>query len=221
MSFNHYKPNNKQNTMNTESYTKVSPAAARKLAELKAEAAALAAAKAMKNARLVLSRLNKYYHDRKPWERQTAQEITKMHIQALERFISAAHAPALRSISVSIEWKKSRTWGWCPRAFVRINGFTYESRAGGCGYDKLSAAVSSAMSNSPSWRRFVIENCRGKGSKCYGFEWYSMPAFDFGGCGMSTLRAFLKECGWKGVQYDRETYDKQGGLISLFYSVEA
>ena len=102
--------------MNKENYTKVSPSTTKKLAELKAEAAALAEAKAMKNARLVLTRINKYYNDRKPWERQTAQEIAKTHIEALERFIAAAHAPALRSVGISIEWKKSRTWGWCPTA---------------------------------------------------------------------------------------------------------
>lgn len=209
--------------MNTEKNIKtVRKATANKLAELKNRAETLAKAKAMKNAALVLARMNKYYSKRKPCESQTANYIANLYIASLSRFIAAAEAPALESLSVFIDWKKSRTWGWCPTSDVMISGKRYSYRAGGCGYDKLSAAVSHAMEKSPSWLRFVIEHARKEeAKKCYCFEWYDMPSFGFAGAGLSTLRNFLAACGWKGAGYDREHYDKQGGLCSLYYTPEA
>lgn len=209
--------------MNTDNSIKtVRKATANKLAELKNRAETLADAKAMKNAALVLARMNKYYSKRKPCESQTANDIAKLYIDSLSRFIAAAEAPALESLSVYIDWKKSRVCGWCPTSDALISGKRYSYRAGGYGYNKLSAAVSHAMAESPSWLRFVIENARKeKAKKCYCFAWYDMPTFGFAGAGLSTLRNFLAACGWKGAGYDREHYDKQDRLCSLYYTPEA
>jgi hypothetical protein len=194
----------------------------KKLDKLLEQANALVAAKSMKNAKLILSRLNKYYADARKRERWSPADIDKYHSRDLERFVAACQAPEMTHFSVSIDWKKSRTWGWCPRAYVNIAGKQYTSYAGGCGYDKLSSAVASAMSESPSWHRFVFENCNKlQKANCYPFSWtYGLPSFSFAGCGMSCLSSMMKVCKWKNASWQNETCDKDGSLIGLHYSAK-
>ena len=68
------------------------------------------------------------------------------------RLISIAAAPDIQPgdvIIIHVEWKPSRTWGFNPQAVLRATGseyYTYtSSRVSGCGYCKLSTAVSEAM----------------------------------------------------------------------------
>lgn len=59
----------------------------------------------------------------------------------------------VESLTISIEWFKSRTWGYCPRAdvavtfkdgtFTRRDGYT----ASGCGYDKESTVIASIFND--------------------------------------------------------------------------
>lgn len=67
----------------------------------------------------------------------------------ISRLDTIANAADIQSISVSIVWKKSRVWGYNPTAEVRIEtskGYSYNTgTASGCGYDKRSAAVGSAL----------------------------------------------------------------------------
>lgn len=58
------------------------------------------------------------------------------------------------SVDISVEWRRSATWGMCPTATVdaRLSdaGVTIRrdhgsGHASGCGYDKRSAAVDEAM----------------------------------------------------------------------------
>ena len=193
-----------------------------KIDKLLEHAAELADSKAIKNARYVLNRINRYYAEKRKSESWTPKEIVKYHSIELQRFIDACKAPAMEYLQVHIEWKKSRTWGWCPRSYIRIDGKEYTSYASGYGYDKLSSCVSSAMSESPSWYRFIIENCRKqKATKCYPFSWnYAQPSFSFAGCGMSCLSSFLTACGWKKATYHEESYDRDGSLIGLYYSAK-
>ena len=65
----------------------------------------------------------------------------------------------VKSITIAIEWRRSRIWGNCPNAsaevhfkdgtFERKNGY----RAGGCGYDKESTVISERFSVWQSSRR--------------------------------------------------------------------
>jgi hypothetical protein len=186
-----------------------------KLNKLLEESQALADSKAIKNAKLILSRLKKYHV-----KRIKSGESLDYVCEDLEKFIAACKAPKMTHFAVSIHWKKSRTWGWCPRAYVNIAGKQYNRYAGGWGYDKLSSAVSSAMSESPSWHRFVFENCNKlQKANCYPFSWtYGLPSFSFAGCGMSTLRSMLNVCKWKNASWQNELRDKDGSLIGLHYS---
>lgn len=53
----------------------------------------------------------------------------------------------VKALTISIEWKKSRTWGYCPTAEVaaEFHDGTFERRggyrAGGWGYDKESTVI--------------------------------------------------------------------------------
>lgn len=194
---------------------------AKKISELEDACRAIVANKQLKNARLVFSAIRAYRKKDTPYKTEyrerTQRECDKRYIASLERFINAAQAPELDYISFSVDWKKSRTWGWNPRVYSRINDFQGESYASGCGYDKLSSAVSSSL-KSATWDRFCIENMY-KLKKCYGFNMYDgMPGFCFGGCGMSTLESALKALGWKRHDWSCRLYDKHGDTIAGNYS---
>lgn len=58
------------------------------------------------------------------------------------------------TISITIEYKRNRTWGWNPTATVTavldgVRTDTTTGTASGWGYDKLSAAVCRAFSENP------------------------------------------------------------------------
>jgi hypothetical protein len=78
---------------------------------------------------------------------------------------------------IGIEWKKSRMWGHNP--VITYHGGKC-TNIGGCGYDKLSAALASVL--------------------CFLFPEDS-EAFNtiaaLGGCGESTVREKLLPLGWK------------------------
>lgn len=185
-----------------------------KLNKLLEESQALADSKAIKNAKLILSRLKKFHA-----KRIKSGESLDYVCEDLEKFIAACKAPKMESVHCCVEWKRSKMWGWNPHATVRINGKTYRSHASGCGYDKLSSAIASAMQECPSCRRFIFENCKNeKAIKCYPFSWkYGLPSFSFGGCGFSCLVTYIKACGWKN---QHEIYDKDGSLIGFYYSAK-
>lgn len=192
-----------------------------KILSLEDTCRAIVAEKRMKNARQVFAQIRAYRKKDRPYKTEyrerTQRDCDKRYINSLQEFIDASNAPTVDYISFAIEWKKSSTWGWNPRVYSHINGFHGESYASGCGYDKLSSAVSSSL-HSPAWRRFAIENMH-KLKKCYGFNMYDgMPGFCFGGCGMSTLESALKALGWKRHDWSCRSYDKQGSTIAGNYS---
>lgn len=70
--------------------------------------------------------------------------------------------PDVLTLEVEIEWKNSRTWGYCPVASIRWEdekGWHYESdlsKASGCGYDKASTVVAeccNAVLSGMLWRK--------------------------------------------------------------------
>ena len=147
----------------------------------------------------------------------TESEALQRLYTKLNDFLNAVEAEPMTFCSVSIEWKKSATWGWCPRAYVRINDHSGEYRASGCGYDKLSAAVYHAL-KSPALTRFAIENAD-KLKWLYGYsENYWLPEIDFAGCGLSTFETLLEYAGWPKYQSHRRNYDRNGTTIGAYYS---
>ena len=58
-------------------------------------------------------------------------------------------------IKISVEWVKNKTWGMNPRAEVWAHGYT-TGNASGCGYDKLSSAISYAFNKNDSILNLVL-----------------------------------------------------------------
>ena len=77
----------------------------------------------------------------------------KQKEQLLKRVELLKNAPSIERIDISIEWKKSATWGSNPHCSIwvifagNINREReyFESSASGCGYDKESTVIASAL----------------------------------------------------------------------------
>lgn len=129
------------------------------------------------------------------------KDLPKWERQELERLDAADKAGELWEISIRMDWKKSRTWGSCPRveAWVRTrdadgswdNDGMRKGYASGCGYDKSSAAICEAIGSAPALDRYCIEHpslwhlYAVEGKTC-------LPHFSFGGKGVSTFEDIFK-----------------------------
>lgn len=101
------------------------------------------------------------------------RRLTKTEKEARE---CCANARTYGSATINVEWNKSRTWGYCPR--VEMMGRVV-ARASGCGYDKLSGALATAL-------RFLADDEAGE-----------RAIWGAAGCGESTLIRVLGEHGWQ------------------------
>ena len=130
----------------------------------------------------------------------------------LAKLQAAADAPALELLTVSVEWARSRTWGSNPTATaLAYGGHTVRETVGhasGCGYDKESAAIASALNTSPAVMRVLYDHAERGGSFAYSVHTFAgIPSFD-GGCGVSCFLAVFEGCGyaWEDVAHGR-SYD--------------
>ena len=96
------------------------------------------------------------YIEKNPNEKKYFIDCYKKAIKKVEE---VAAAPTLTACRVSVEWKKSRMWGYNPHATVDAwtvdadgaqECTTTTGRASGCGYDKQSAAIAEAFNASPA-----------------------------------------------------------------------
>jgi len=129
-------------------------------------------------------------------------------IALIEQYSAPAHA------DISVEWTKSRIYGYNPTATVRAEKRVTEGKASGCGYDKESAAIASAMNNNPEIMRILYEHVESGEPFPYSVNLFSgVPYFD-GGCGVSCFQNVFKACGYKwrctgsGKLYDCYTIER-------------
>ena len=143
------------------------------------------------------------------------KSLPKRERKELERLEAADKAGELWEISIRMDWRKSRTWGSCPRveAWVRTrdkdgnwdNDGMRKGYASGCGYDKSSAAICEAIGSAPAMDRYCIEHpslwrlYAVEGKTC-------LPHFSFGGKGVSTFEdifrgEYKKEKGYELTPY--------------------
>lgn len=126
----------------------------------------------------------------------------------LEKLARAEYASLPRSVSVSVEWHKSAMWGYNPAAQVRAWNTVTTGTASGCGYDKESAAIASAMNNNPEIMRILYEHAEKGLPFAYSVHTFAgLPSFD-GGCGVSCFRSVFDGCGyeWRDVAHGK-AYD--------------
>lgn len=69
----------------------------------------------------------------------------------------------IKSLTISIEWRKSRTWGMNPYASVNVEYLTGEDRhirdegftASGCGYDKESTVIAAIFNKYLAYKLYL------------------------------------------------------------------
>ena len=99
-------------------------------------------------------------------------------------------------IVITVEWKPSTTWGMCPRATVTGEKRRTESRASGCGYDKESVAIASALNQNPEALRILYDHAEAGGAFPYGvMDIAGVPSFN-GICGVSCFYKIFEACGY-------------------------
>lgn len=115
-----------------------------------------------------------------------ARQEAKKAAKEIARITSEQNQVPVKEISISIEWKKSRTWGSNPHLTARIqhlNG-TYShftSTCSGCGYDKESTVVADVFNAFLKYRLWQIGVTKESKELPYGIHCYSENHPHFGG----------------------------------------
>ena len=112
--------------------------------------------------------------------------------------VAAAEAVELPDgVSISVEWKKSQTWGANPHATVYAAFTVTKGRASGCGYDKESAAIASAFNDNPEVMAIIYTAVEAGIKPGYSvFDSFGLPFFD-GGCGVNCFYTVFENCGYQ------------------------
>lgn len=150
----------------------------------------------------------------KGWDLNTKKEYyvkraklraDKQKEQLFQRVDLLKNAPSIERIDISIEWKKSKTWGANPHCSVRVgcadmNWYYFESSASGCGYDKESQAIASALNQCNSFIAllFKVEK-KDPEHKVYGYYGTDKGFFPHlsGGVGTDCYPAIFALVGYK------------------------
>lgn len=110
------------------------------------------------------------------------------------REVEEVEAPA--AVSIVVEWHKSQTWGMNPRARVAAERVATYGSASGCGYDKQSAAIASALNQNPETLKILYDHAEAGETFPYGVDvWAGLPSFA-GGCGVSCFYSIFEACGY-------------------------
>ena len=135
------------------------------------------------------------------WEKKKESELSRLEL--------VNDAPDLTYIKIEVEWRRNRTWGYNPTAEVWVNTHYYNTgKASGCGYDKESSAIESALRDSASLQKFIIHNL-GKLKTEYGIETdYGLAHLSISGKGANELlRLFRGMKNWEITEMHGSTFD--------------
>jgi hypothetical protein len=142
------------------------------------------------------------------------KQTDKRTAEKLARLESYENAEQVKSVSISVEWKRNRTWGNNPTATVKVETesryFYGTGSASGCGYDKLTSAIGEALNSIPAIGKMLCErkeqaimdgeqpatvwNDSNTRFISYGAGYGPIPYFE-GGVGMSSFFGVFKVCG--------------------------
>ena len=125
--------------------------------------------------------------------RREARKEAKRVKKEQDRVEAEKNQRKVKRMVITIEWKKSKTWGWCPRTTARVEyhegGYnTGEYYASGCGYCKESTVIASAFNEFLKYKLHEIKKAKQKKAP-YGIrfsEYGGFPSLYFeGGVGTS------------------------------------
>ena len=129
-----------------------------------------------------------------------AREEAKATAKRLEKVAEVEAANLPESVNISVEFVRSRVWGWNPHATIRGEQRRTEGSASGCGYDKESAAISYAMNEHPEILKIIYNHAeQGKPFPYAVHIFAGLPSFD-GGCGVSCFYHIFEACGYEWQQ---------------------
>jgi len=143
----------------------------------------------------------------------------KKHAEFINRIKYVLEAQDVEKVTITIEWKKNRTWGANPTAEARVSfldgtcsHFTSGS-IGGCGYDKESTAIANCVNqiNGLLKALYLKKDKKAKLTNRevfgYGAGYGILPNIE-GGVGVSCYPEIFKKIGFefKGVTHGK-TFD--------------
>ncbi len=147
-----------------------------------------------------LGTVKQYLTERKEKEHNKYLAAKLRHLQTVQQ------APDLISITVSMEWKKSRMWGSNPTAEAKVHlvdqyEYFNSGSIGGCGYDKGSTAVANAVNQCNSFLKALYMVKEANPSKSnhdlfgYGSGYGILPSLE-GGVGVSCYPSIFGRIGF-------------------------
>lgn len=137
-------------------------------------------------------------------KREANKKIEEFNIKCDE----IAKAEDIKTITIRVDWVKNKTWGMNPHAeSITSNGYFFGT-ASGCGYDKLSTAVASALNQDISilkrlyneFERALRKGLSPRDAIGYG-SGYTYPYFE-GGVGYGSLKRIFDNLGAKVNQWN-------------------
>ena len=149
------------------------------------------------------------------------KKIIKEQVKAHSKYMAKLNAAASSSriitdISVFVLWKRSRVWGYNPKAEITVDfndnsREKYTGRASCYGYDKKSAATAEAFNQSPELMKMLYEKCNkpqpNKELLPYGSGYGPLPYFE-GGVGFQCHEEILNVLGFSSMKVaDGSTVD--------------
>ena len=156
-------------------------------------------------------------------QRRRFKEIDNETIKKQNKLLQARDAAEIKSVSISVTWKRSATWGYNPTAEIIVNGiYQYSGHASGCGYDKRTAAVGGALNQSDIVLK-ALYTAKEKALKKapasikknpdasnadlihYGAGYGVLPYFE-GGVGMESFCGVFEACGLKCTHSNSTNY---------------
>lgn len=135
--------------------------------------------------------------------KQLKREYNKMFDKDLQQLNDVlACEVEFTSVTITVEYVKSKTWGYCPKATI-TGGYTRieSSRITGCGYDKESTAIAEALNQFKPLMKLMYEAKErlyndSTLEKPYGMGYGVLPYFE-GGVGVSTYYRIAEFIGCK------------------------
>jgi hypothetical protein len=132
--------------------------------------------------------------DEEKTRRKEERELTRKIAKEEKRIEEEKNQKTVKRMVITIEWKKSRTWGYCPRTTAKVEyhtgGYdTGEYYASGYGYCKESTVIANAFNEFLKYKLHKVS--KAKQSKApYGIRFwnnqYDFPSHYFeGGVGTS------------------------------------
>lgn len=128
----------------------------------------------------------------------------KRILKEIKRLNFADDLQPIEELTITVEWRKNRTWGANPTAEAYVYGLgnLTSGSIGGCGYDRCSTAVANVLNQIPQFLQLMYE-LKNKKSRFnnraifgYGSGYGILPSFE-GGVGVGCYDRIFNSIGYE------------------------